>query len=56
MARVVGWYTAGGMTDECGQYHHSGLYYKMEALSVLNEDEHRMLPEGGLRYTTCFDA
>jgi hypothetical protein len=27
MGRLVGWYTAGGFTDECGQFHESGLHY-----------------------------
>ena len=39
-ARYVGWYTKGGFTDECGKQHRSGLYYKWEHLSVLNEDEY----------------
>lgn len=56
VARLIGWYTAGGMVDECGTYHKSDLFYKMEALSVLNEDEHQMIPEGGVQYTICFDA
>ena len=43
--RFVGWYTAGGFVDECGGEHHSGLYYNWTYLSVLNEDEHNMLPE-----------
>ena len=44
-ARFVGWYTQGGFTDECGQRHHSGLFYKWRYLSVLNEDEHMMSDE-----------
>jgi hypothetical protein len=27
MGRLVGWYTAGGFTDECGHFHESGLHY-----------------------------
>ena len=42
-ARYVGWYTAGGFTDECGHHHASGLHYQWELLSVLNEHEHRIL-------------
>eukprot|EP01051_Picozoa_sp_SAG22_P013848 SAG22_NODE_1605_length_4014_cov_1.785696_2_plen_292_part_00 len=52
-ARFVAWYTAGGFVDECGRNHSSGLYYKWEYLSVLNEDEKHMLPS--TQYTTCFD-
>ena len=52
-ARFVGWYTASGFTDECGHYHHSGLRYNWEFLSVLNENEHEMVPS--TQYTTCFD-
>lgn len=39
-ARYVGWYTAGGFTDECGVRHSSGLRYRWPLLSVLNEDEY----------------
>ena len=49
----MGWYTASGFTDECGHYHHSGLRYDWEFLSVLNENEHEMVPS--TQYTTCFD-
>ena len=38
-ARWVGWFTAGGMVDECGVRHSSGLRYNWPLLSVLNEDE-----------------
>eukprot|EP01062_Namystynia_karyoxenos_P000520 TRINITY_DN10188_c0_g1_i1.p1 TRINITY_DN10188_c0_g1~~TRINITY_DN10188_c0_g1_i1.p1 ORF type:complete len:646 (+),score=94.18 TRINITY_DN10188_c0_g1_i1:65-2002(+) len=55
-ARIVGWYTAGGMVDECGVRHHSGLYYKWPLVSVLNEDEYMTPPEGGVQYTICWDA
>ena len=46
-ARYVGWYTAGGFTDECGVQHTSGLYYNWPILSVLNEDEYNTPPGGG---------
>ena len=55
-ARLVSWYTAGGMTDVCGMWHTSNLFYKWPLLSVLNEDEYHTPPGGGLQYTTCFDA
>ena len=34
------------MVNEWGRY----------GLSVLNEDEHNIRPEGGIAYTRCFDA
>jgi len=55
-ARYVGWYTMGGMTDECGVRHESALRYKWPLLSVLNEDEYNTAPEGGVQYTVCWDA
>ena len=55
--RVLVWrYTAGGFVDECGQHHASGLHYQWTHLSVLNENEHWMLPAHGPEYTVCFDA
>ena len=56
IGRVVGWYTAGGFHDDCGHWHASGLKYQWWGLSILNEDEHGIKPEGGVAYTTCFDA
>ena len=56
VARVVGWYTAGGFHDECGHWHPSTLNYTWWGLSVLNEDEHHIQPDNGAAYTTCFDA
>ena len=53
VARVVGWYTAGGFKDECGHHHASGLHYNWTILSILNENEHGT---GQVRYTVCFDA
>ena len=48
IGRVVGWYTQGGFRDECGHWHDSGLHYDWYGLSILNEDEHRIKPEGGI--------
>ena len=56
VGRVVGWYTAGGFRDECGHWHESGLRYHWWGLSILNEDEHRIAPDNGTAYVTCFDA
>ena len=55
-ARLVGWYTKGGFTDECGVRHNSKWRYKWDHLSVLNEDEYRTPPGGGVQYTVCWDA
>ena len=55
-ARLVAWYTKGGFTDECGVRHSSGWRYKWDLLSVLNEDEYRTPPGGGVQYTVCWDA
>ena len=54
--RLVGWYTNGGFTDECGHFHPSEFHYDWWGISVLNEDEHGIRPEGGPAYTTCYDA
>jgi hypothetical protein len=56
IGRIVGWYTLGGFEDECGHWHHSGFKYMWYGLSILNEDEHGIKPEGGVAYTTCYDA
>ena len=55
-ARYVSWFTQGGMTDECGVWHESGLRFKWDYLSVLNEDEYHTPPGGGVIYTVCWDA
>eukprot|EP00965_Chrysotila_dentata_P170104 5614598-Pleurochrysis_carterae.AAC.2 len=55
-ARYVSWYTMGGMRDQCGKWHDSGLRYKWPFLSVLNEDEYRTPPSDGRQYTVCYDA
>ena len=54
--RLVGWYTNGGFTDECGHFHPSEFHYDWWGISVLNEDEHAIKPENGPAYTTCYDA
>ena len=56
MGRLVGHYTNGGHTDECGHWHESGFHYNWFGLSVLNEDEHNIAPDDGTAYTTCYDA
>eukprot|EP00729_Bicosta_minor_P000930 gene930-18600_t len=56
MGRLVGHYTNGGHTDECGHWHQSGFHYNWWGLSVLNEDEHGIAPDDGTAYTTCYDA
>ena len=69
IARLVGWFTAGGARDECGNWHASGHHYEWAVLSVLNEVQHEHFgpdnmgkngPAYGVAaaevYTTCFDA
>ena len=53
LARIVGWYTAGGFHDECGHWHASGLNYTWWGLSVLNEDEHHLRPDNGQARVTA---
>ena len=38
-ARLLSWYTKGGLTDEYGKWHESGHHYKIAYLEVLNEIE-----------------
>jgi hypothetical protein len=56
-ARLVGWYTQGGFTDELGKWHASGHHYHIAYWEVLNEsdaaDQHVMTPE---YYTRIYDA
>jgi len=54
-ARLVSWYTRGGLTDEIGKRHESGHHYKVDWWEVLNEPdlEHRMTPK---QYTGIYDA
>jgi hypothetical protein len=54
-ARLLSWYTKGGFTDELGQFHKSGHYYKIPYWEVLNEPdlEHNISPQ---LYTKMYDA
>jgi hypothetical protein len=54
-ARVAGWYTNGGFTDELGKWHASGHHYKFDYWEVLNEPdiEHGFSAE---TYTKIYDA
>jgi hypothetical protein len=54
-ARVAGWYTRGGFTDENGKWHESGHHYNVDWWEVLNEPdlEHHLGPK---RYTEIYDA
>src|SRR5499427_1074857 len=53
-ARLVSWYTAGGLTDEFGKRHESGHHYLIPYWEVLNEVdfEHHISPE---TYTRLYD-
>ncbi len=54
-ARLLGWYTQGGFTDELGKRHESGHHYKIAYWEVLNEIEfeHHWTPEA---YTRFYDS
>lgn len=54
-ARLIGWYTCGGFTDEYGKFHKSDHHYQFDYWEVLNEpdQEHTMSPE---QYTARYDA
>jgi glycosyl hydrolase family 39 (putative alpha-L-iduronidase) len=54
-ARLLGWYTKGGFTDELGKKHESGYQYAIPYWEVLNEVdyEHQNTPES---YTKIYDA
>ena len=54
-ARLISWYTKGGFTDELGQVHKSGHFYKIPYWEVLNEVdfEHSISPQ---LYTKMYDA
>jgi Glycosyl hydrolases family 39 len=54
-ARLIGWYTQGGFTDELGKRHESGYHYSIPYWEVLNEVdfEHNISPED---YTRIYDA
>lgn len=53
-ARLVGWYTQGGFTDELGKRHESSYHYTIPYWEVLNEVdfEHHISPED---YTRLYD-
>ncbi len=53
--RLFSWYTKGGFTDELGNFHKSGHYYKIPYWEVLNEPdlEHNITPQS---YTRMYDA
>ncbi|HTV81702.1 MAG TPA: hypothetical protein VME18_03550 [Acidobacteriaceae bacterium] len=54
-ARLVSWYTRGGLRDELGHWHSSGYHYRFPYWEVLNEvdSEHSTTPE---QYTRRYDA
>jgi hypothetical protein len=54
-ARLVGWYTAGGFTDENGKRHESGYHYSIPYWEVFNEieSEHHTTPQ---QYAERYDA
>ena len=53
IARLVGWFTQGGATDECGTWHPSGHHHKWALLSVLNEVQHEHFgPDPDRRFGT----
>lgn len=54
-ARLLSWYTKGGLTDEYGKWHASGHHYKIAYWELLNEIdfEHNWTPE---QYTKFYDA
>ena len=53
-ARLLGWYTKGGFTDETGKFHKSGYHYSIPYWEVLNEVdfEHHFDAE---TYTRLYD-
>jgi hypothetical protein len=54
-ARLLGWYTKGGFTDQFGKRHESGHHFSIPFWEVLNEVdfEHKMSPK---TYTRLYDA
>jgi hypothetical protein len=54
-ARLLSWYTKGGLTDENGKWHESGHHYKIAYWEVLNEIdfEHHWSPQN---YTKFYDS
>lgn len=55
LARLLSWYTKGGLTDEYGKWHPSGHHYKIAYWELLNEIdfEHHWTPEA---YTRFYDV
>ena len=53
-ARLLSWYTQGGLTDESGKRHESNHHYSIPYWEILNEvdSEHQMSPE---TYTRIYD-
>ena len=56
IARMVSWYTRGGMVDACGKKRQSGFFFKWAALSVLNDDPPIDTIAHADEYILCFDA
>lgn len=54
-ARLLGWYTQGGFTDELGQRHESGHRYTISHWEVLNEPDLEY-PADARTYTRLYDA
>jgi hypothetical protein len=54
-ARIVGWYTQGGFTDELGHRHDSGHHYKIDYWEILNEPEYEHAIEPQM-YARLYDA
>jgi hypothetical protein len=54
-ARLLSWYTKGGLKDEFGHWHESGHHYKIAYWELLNEieAEHHWAPE---QYTKFYDV
>ncbi len=54
-ARLAGWYTQGGFTDELGKFHASGHHYDLRYWEVFNEidGEHDTRPQ---QYVERYDA
>jgi hypothetical protein len=54
-ARLFGWYTQGGFTDELGKFHQSKYHYKIDIWGIMNEQtfENHLTVQ---QYTTLYDA
>ena len=63
-SRIVGWYTKGGFTDECGVQRTSGLNFRWAVWEVLNEVDYGSpmqcpsptLPDCAANYTRVYDG